>query len=94
MITTFAYILIPIQTNTHILIITTFAYISIPLSAFQSDNVKAEVFGVIGGVPIPFALNNPNACSNSGLTCPLVAGDLYTYKASLPVKRIYPSVSD
>lgn len=55
--------------------------------------MKAQVFGQIAGVDVPFPLDDPNACVNSGLQCPLVANENYTYTAALPVKRIYPSVS-
>lgn len=69
------------------------ATIALPFTpTSQISTVKAEVHGIIGGVPIPFPLQNSDGCRNSGLTCPLVAGEQYTYQASLPVRKIYPSI--
>nr|QBQ04002.1 MD2 domain protein general type [Hemigrapsus sanguineus] len=71
----------------------TMATIKLPFTpTSQISAVKAEVHGILGGVPIPFPLPNSNACNMSGLNCPLVAGEQYTYQASLPIKRIYPSI--
>jgi Niemann-Pick C2 protein len=56
-------------------------------------NVTSIVHGIVAGVPVPFPLPNPNACTDSGLTCPLTAGTSYAYHVALPIKDEYPSVS-
>lgn len=53
--------------------------------------MKIDVHGIIMGVPMPFPLENPNACSN-GLTCPLEKDKTTHYTASLPVLKSYPKV--
>ncbi|XP_063867264.1 NPC intracellular cholesterol transporter 2-like [Scylla paramamosain] len=69
------------------------ASISLPFTPkFQTKRVKAQVHGIVHGVPLPFTLQNPNGCVNSGLQCPLNAGEKYTYTASLPVRTLYPSL--
>lgn len=55
--------------------------------------VATIVHGVIMGVEMPFPLANPDACVNSGLTCPLKKGVDYEYVQTLPVLRSYPKVS-
>ncbi|XP_014291239.1 NPC intracellular cholesterol transporter 2 homolog a [Halyomorpha halys] len=54
--------------------------------------VTAVVHGILGGVPIPFNLPNPNCCKESGLQCPLEKNQQYTYVATLPVLGSYPRV--
>lgn len=41
---------------------------------------------------MPFPLPNGNGCLNSGIECPLVSGNSYTYVATLPVLKAYPKV--
>lgn len=43
---------------------------------------------------MPFPLPNPNACKDSGITCPLKAGETYKYISHLPVNENYPRVSE
>lgn len=65
------------------------------LNFFTEENVnkmKAVVHGVILGVEVPFDLPNPDACLDSGLTCPLKNGGTYTYSTTLPVLKVYPRV--
>ncbi|XP_018319895.1 ecdysteroid-regulated 16 kDa protein-like isoform X2 [Agrilus planipennis] len=57
------------------------------------DVVKAVVHGILLDIPVPFHLTNDNGCVNSGLTCPLKAGQTYLYKATLPVLKKYPQVT-
>ena len=59
----------------------------------QVASVKAEVHGIVAGIPVPFPLPNSDACKNSGLTCPMPANQKQTYQNELPVKSEYPSVS-
>ncbi len=51
------------------------------------------VHGKIGGIPIPFPLDNPNGCKDSGLKCPMKNGDDGQYKTAIFVKSAYPKVS-
>ncbi|XP_018025442.1 NPC intracellular cholesterol transporter 2 homolog a [Hyalella azteca] len=68
------------------------AQLSIPFSSnTEITSLKAVVHGVIGGIPIPFPLDNPEACGQS-LTCPVAAHTNVTYFEGLPVKPIYPSL--
>lgn len=55
------------------------------------DSLKTVVKGRIG-FWVPFPLDQPDACKGS-VTCPLKAGQEYTYKLSLPIKNFYPKVS-
>jgi hypothetical protein len=57
------------------------------------NSVKAEVHGIIQGLPVPWPLHDPNACHLSGLTCPLQPGNNYHYTATFSVLKSYPKVS-
>jgi Niemann-Pick C2 protein len=48
--------------------------------------------GVIGGVPIPFPLPNPDACQ-LGMKCPISQNDVNLASLSLPVLASYPTLS-
>jgi hypothetical protein len=63
------------------------------LSGVTDNVVKAEVHGIIQGVPVPWPIHNPDACQSSGLTCPLQPGNNYHYTASFPIQKSYPTVS-
>lgn len=41
---------------------------------------------------MPFQLQNPDACVDTGLHCPLEQNETYEYKAVLPVLKVYPKV--
>ncbi|XP_035698025.1 NPC intracellular cholesterol transporter 2-like [Branchiostoma floridae] len=56
------------------------------------NNATAVVHGILAGVPVPFPLNNPDGCKDSGLVCPLKASTTYSYTAVLPVKSVYPQL--
>merc|ERR1712150_291039 len=60
----------------------------------SEDVTKATsvVHGVLAGIPIPFPIDNPNGCVDSGLTCPVKSGSDVTYSTSLFVKSEYPNV--
>ncbi|KAM9293935.1 NPC intracellular cholesterol transporter 2 [Gastrophryne carolinensis] len=62
---------------------------------FTSDEAtpscKAKVYGLLVGVPVPFPLPEPDGCK-SGLSCPLQAGQTYTYLTKLPIKSEYPDM--
>jgi len=57
------------------------------------NSVKAEVHGIIQGLPVPWPLHDPDACHLSGLTCPLQPGNVYHYTATFLVLKTYPRVS-
>lgn len=42
---------------------------------------------------MPFSLPNPDGCKDSGITCPIKAGQKYTYMSHLPILSSYPRVS-
>lgn len=46
------------------------------------------------GVEMPFPLANPDACVDSGLSCPLAKDNNYEYIQTLPVLKSYPKVSE
>ncbi|XP_033104975.1 NPC intracellular cholesterol transporter 2-like [Anneissia japonica] len=58
----------------------------------NATDVQSKVYGYIAGVKVPFPLDNPDACTNCGLKCPLTGGTSYTFNSSLPVKTIYPAI--
>ena len=63
---------------------------------FVDRNITAatmKVYGVIEHVSLPFPLDNPNACLNSGIKCPMSQGAGYEYQSHIFVKEVYPSVS-
>lgn len=59
------------------------------------SQVHAIVHGIIMDLPVPFPLNNADACAttDSGLKCPLSKGGPYHYTNTLPVKKSYPKLS-
>ncbi|XP_013776633.1 protein NPC2 homolog [Limulus polyphemus] len=61
-------------------------------SLTDSNKVITVIHGVIGGVPLPFPVPNPNACQSSGLQCPVKNGKLYDFSYSLEVKKSYPKL--
>lgn len=54
--------------------------------------MKTIVHGIISGVEMPFPLQNPDACVDSDLACPLQKGTNYAYMQTLQVLKIYPKV--
>lgn len=57
------------------------------------SSVKADVHGIIQGVPIPWNIPSPDACVNSGLTCPLQPGQQYHYTKTFLILNAYPKMS-
>lgn len=57
-----------------------------------AKNLTVSVTGIVNNVPVPFPLPSNNACFDSGLTCPLIPGQEYTYKLRVPVLEMYPTV--
>jgi len=58
----------------------------------DTPGATAVVHGIIAGVPVPFPIPNPDACKDSGLTCPLNNGKQYTYATNIFIRTEYPSV--
>jgi Niemann-Pick C2 protein len=44
------------------------------------------------GIWVPFPLPNPNGCRDSGVQCPVAAGQTFTYQEELAIQSIFPSV--
>lgn len=53
---------------------------------------NADVHGIIGGIPLPFQIPNPDGCHNCNLVCPLESGKTYVYKNTIPVSTSYPKL--
>jgi len=69
---------------------------TVKLGFIPSANVEtfsAKVYGVIGGIPVPFHVPHPDGCADSGVKCPLVAGKEYSYFNTIPVLKNYPRIS-
>nr|KAG5700889.1 hypothetical protein BaRGS_012296 [Batillaria attramentaria] len=64
---------------------------------FQSNEVtptlKTVVHGVVAGLPVPFPVENPDACKGSNVTCPLQSGKTYTYSSVIYVSPSYPQIT-
>jgi len=74
----------------------TSAQISLPFTTgAPASVVNTRVHGILAGIPIPFPLPNEDGCSQAGgnLPCPLTIGQAVNYQTSLPVSRVYPSLS-
>merc|ERR1711962_121329 len=59
----------------------------------NTTSAESNVHGKVMGFWVPFSPPNPHACVNSGVKCPLVAGQKYEYSAALDIKSLYPSLS-
>jgi len=57
------------------------------------DTMKLNVAGILGGVPVPFKLENDDGCQTSSPPCPLTRGRPVTFKYSLKVQPFYPAMS-
>lgn len=58
----------------------------------EVDNVTTVVHGILMGVPVPFPLENPDACA-SDIKCPLKSGAPIHYSTKLPVLKQYPKTA-
>lgn len=56
------------------------------------NEIQLVARGYIYGFPITIPLNNTNACIESGLSCPLEAGNNYNYSSTLKVYEQCPRV--
>lgn len=57
-------------------------------------SVTTVVHGIILGIDMPFPISNPDACLDSGVSCPLKKGNVYEYTATFPILKAYPKVRD
>ena len=57
-----------------------------------SSKVQVSIHGVIAGVPVPFPLNNSDACT-LGVKCPVNPNDDNIASLALPVLTTYPAIS-
>ncbi|RUS80284.1 hypothetical protein EGW08_011968 [Elysia chlorotica] len=56
--------------------------------------LKSKVAGSIAGLPfVSFPLGNPDACKDSGLTCPVPANTNVNYQPVLQILNTYPKVN-
>lgn len=62
-------------------------------SKSDTSALKAVVHGIIADIPVPFPLDNPDACKDSNIVCPLKSGTHYKYSSSIFVKPSYPALS-
>ncbi|XP_063804388.1 NPC intracellular cholesterol transporter 2 [Pseudophryne corroboree] len=60
-------------------------------SSEDSPSCSAVVHGLIGGFPVPFPLPEADGCK-SGISCPVKAGQTYTYLTKMPIKPEYPQM--
>jgi len=51
-----------------------------------------QVYGFIEGIKTPFPLEQPDACKEHGLECPLKSGVTYSLEITLAIKPAYPSI--
>ncbi|OWR43085.1 ecdysteroid-regulated 16 kDa protein [Danaus plexippus] len=56
------------------------------------ESLETVVHGIIMNLPVPFPMPQPDACKDSGLNCPLKAGEEAFYKTTMPVLKSYPRV--
>ncbi|XP_018495822.1 NPC intracellular cholesterol transporter 2 homolog a [Galendromus occidentalis] len=61
-------------------------------SPVDAASVTVKAFGIIGGIPLPYPLNNSDACKDSGITCPVKAETGVAYTQSFKVEKFYPSI--
>ncbi|GFS06324.1 epididymal secretory protein E1 [Elysia marginata] len=60
----------------------------------SESSLKSKVAGKIGELPfVPFPLGNPDACKDSGLTCPVAPNTNVNYTPVLAVLKAYPKVN-
>nr|WOA03676.1 NPC intracellular cholesterol transporter 2-like protein [Pardosa astrigera] len=61
-------------------------------SLTDSENVKAHVYGIVGGVTMPYPLPNPNACETEDIECPIENGKVYDFENTFDVRTSYPAM--
>jgi len=63
------------------------------VSKVNTTSLKARIHGIVAGIPVPFHCPQENACENSNISCPIVAGNTYNYFVQLPIRASYPRVN-
>ena len=63
-----------------------------PANVVKTLAVKVKAH--LGVIWVPYTIDKPDACKDSGLTCPLTAGTEQNYEYALTVSTAYPSVSE
>ncbi|GFX63309.1 NPC intracellular cholesterol transporter 2 [Trichonephila clavipes] len=61
-------------------------------SLTDSASLRAVIHGIVGGVAIPFPIQNANACEHSEIECPLQTGQTYNYGYEIEVRNTYPTL--
>lgn len=56
------------------------------------DSLKTKVYGIIQGATLPFFLKQTDACK-TGVSCPVVQGQEYTYYNDVNILRAFPEMS-
>jgi len=59
----------------------------------NTTTFRARIHGIVAGIPLPFHCPQENACENSNISCPIIAGNVYHYVVQLPVLNSYPHVN-
>ncbi|CAG2116463.1 unnamed protein product [Medioppia subpectinata] len=61
-------------------------------SETNSNAATVKIWGIIAGVPVPFDLKPSDACSHWNINCPIVNGNNYDLKISVPILSQYPKI--
>ncbi|KAJ8308875.1 hypothetical protein KUTeg_013749, partial [Tegillarca granosa] len=56
----------------------------------NSSSLKAQIYGIVAGIPVSFPMPNPDGCNKSGIACPISQGSEYTYQSVFNVIPSYP----
>lgn len=59
----------------------------------NSSSLKAQIYGIVAGIPVSFPMPNPDGCNKSGIACPISQGSEYTYQSVFNVIPSYPDIS-
>lgn len=68
-------------------------YLFFSFLGHQINSALVKVYGKVGFIPLPLALNPEDACGNYGFDCPIDAGETNTLRLSLPIRETYPKFS-
>ncbi|GIY35915.1 NPC intracellular cholesterol transporter 2 [Caerostris extrusa] len=61
-------------------------------SLTESEKLRTVIYGIVGGVLLPFPVPNPDACEQSDIECPLQNGQTYNYAYDIEVRKSYPAL--
>lgn len=71
----------------------TYAGITIQFQSNEaSPSLSAVVHGQVAGIFVNFPIDNPDACKNSNISCPVQSGKTYVYNSVIYVRTIFPSI--